>query len=110
MNYVLMRVMFGAEKLMTCLTGSLEDLAEDKSLELERTVEAKDFNAVGEAILNAVSSKLSLRSFLWWLLCIVEAQSAYRIWQSSMEELLRRTVDLLNEAYSRLTASKNYIM
>lgn len=96
MNYVLMRVMFGAESpLTTCLTGSLEDLALDKSLELERDVEAKDFNLVGEAV---VRSKLSLRVWLWWLLCIVEAQSAYRIWQSSMEELLRRTVDLLNEA------------
>ncbi|CAK9005793.1 unnamed protein product, partial [Durusdinium trenchii] len=88
------------------LRAALEDLATDKTLDVEKSIDAKEFNEVG-LVCNEL--ELDTATLLWWLVCIIEWQSGHRIFLSFMSELLRRTADLLNEADSTCRSLKTHI-
>ena len=105
-NYALARIIHSGGQMTEILRAALEDLATDKTLDVEKSIDAKEFNEVG-LVCNEL--ELDTATLLWWLVCIIEWQSGHRIFLSFMSELLRRTADLLNEADSTCRSLKTHI-
>ena len=106
-NYVLIRMTQKKSEIHDVLRAALEDLAADKTNDVEKPIDAKQFNEIGIAAKQVQLNSCSI--LLYWLVCIIEWQSGHRIFLSFMSELIRRTADLLNEADSTNRSLKTHI-